>query len=107
MRRRWTKIVSWTDVYRKGTFSGRLHRLGPGDVARTDRVGSIIVGPHSVAQIVTAAGRELLNLPPGKLVENISELRLPKQRSYIRVSKAKQLTDLPASKVNKRECRDS
>jgi hypothetical protein len=88
MRRRWLKSEFWADVYREGTFAGRLYRLGPGEATRIDRVGSIIVGPKAVARIVTAGGREILNLPPGKLVKDISDLALPQVNTYLRVSKA-------------------
>jgi hypothetical protein len=89
MRRRSTRGESWTDVYGEGTFSGRLHRLGPGEATRIDRVGSIVVGPKAIASIVTARRREVLKLKPRTVVANTSDLALSGDHFYLRVSKVR------------------
>ena len=87
MRRRRIKGDTWADVYREGTFSGRIYRLGPGERTRINNVGSIIVGPKAVVRVMTLAGRELLTLHAGMVVEDVAELAVANSDSYLRVSR--------------------
>ena len=85
MRRRRINGDTWVDVYREGTFSGRIYRLGPGEKTRMDKVGSMIVGPRAMVRIVSRSGREILQLPPRKVVTDVSKLPEVKPHSYLRV----------------------
>jgi hypothetical protein len=88
MRSRLIKGDTWVDVYREGIFGGRVKRLGPGDRTPIGRVGSIIVGPSATVIFASRNGREILKLPPLKLVPNLSELDLATSASHMRVDTA-------------------
>ena len=85
MRSRLIKGDTWVDVYREGIFGGRLKRLGSGESTPIGKVGSIIVGPGATVVFASRSGREILKLPPRKLVANLSELDLTNSASHMRL----------------------
>ena len=85
MRSRLIKGDTWVDVYREGTFGGRVKRFGPGERTSIGKIGSMIVGPSATVIFASRSGREILKLPPCKLVPNLSELDLSNSASHMRV----------------------
>jgi hypothetical protein len=88
MRHQLIKGDSWVHVFPKGTFAGRSKRLGPGQREVIRKIGSIIVGPGAMAKVVNHDGREIMALPPQKVVPDFSKLLLEKNGSHICVMEA-------------------
>ena len=88
MQRRLIKGDCWADVFTEDSFGGRIYRLGAGERAAVNNVGSIIVGPEAVVSVETRSGRQIMKLPQKKLVLDVQELGLPKTVSYLVVTKA-------------------
>jgi hypothetical protein len=89
MPRRLIRGNTWVDTFVEGTFGGRIYRLKRGERTPLNKVGSLIIGPRAVGQVVSRTGQELLKLPPGKIVKDTSELPFMKSNAYLRVAAAR------------------
>ena len=88
MRNRLVNKGSWVHVFAEGTFAGRVRRLIPGQQEVIRKIGSIIVGPSATAKVVNIHGRDVLSLPPRKIISDFAKF-LPKlNASHIRVMEA-------------------
>ena len=76
------------DVYPDRCFGGQFQRLTGGQFTTIDKVGSIIVGPGAVACVVTDDHREVVKLPPRRILNDLSDLALGESVSFLRVEKA-------------------
>jgi len=88
MRNRLINSDSWVHVFTEGTFGGRVRRLGPGQQEEIRKIGSIIVGPRAIAKVVNEDGREVLSLPPRKIIPYLPKLLPKTNASHIRVVEA-------------------
>jgi hypothetical protein len=52
------------------------------------KIGSIIVGPGAIAKVVDGKGRELLTLPPKKIISNFPKVVPQENASRIHVVQA-------------------
>jgi hypothetical protein len=78
----------WVHIFEKPIFGGRGELLHDGQTTNLQKARSIIVGPAAIAKIVSADGREVISLPPLKLVTNLSNIRKRRRNARICVAKA-------------------
>jgi len=88
MRTRIAKRDCWIHVFEKSTFGGKAKLLGSGERESVEKIGSVIVGPKAVAEILDANGQQIMGLPQRKLVEDFAKYVSNRQVSCIRVAKA-------------------
>lgn len=88
MRARMIMGDVWVDIYTKDMFGGRGRRLGPGKRVPVSKRGSIVVGPKATVVLTDRRGMEIMKLPPKKLVPDVSQLKLKKPASHLRVAAA-------------------
>lgn len=79
----------WIHVFEEACFGGRGRLLALGEREAAGRIGSIIVGPAAVAEVLDGDDQEVMKLPQLKLIEDFSKYILKKQVSSIRVAKAR------------------
>jgi len=88
MRRRIALDDCWIHVFEETIFGGRGRLLGVGDRAAINKVRSLIVGPGAIAKVVIRDGREVISLPPRKLVTDFSKVSTRKDVAHVRVVRA-------------------
>jgi len=88
MQHRLIKGDSWVHIFPNCTFAGRSRRLAPGQREAIRKIGSIIVGPGAMARVVNHDGREIMALPPRRIVPDFLRLQLARRASHIRVMEA-------------------
>jgi hypothetical protein len=87
MRVRLLSNECWVHVFEEITFSGSVRRLVPGETEVATRVGSVIVGPAAIVNVLNRHGRQIMILRPRKIVEDFAMLASKKDVSSIRVAK--------------------
>jgi hypothetical protein len=87
MRRRVVRGECWIHVFEETAFGGRGRLLGQGESAAIPKVRSMIVGPGAKAKVVSRRGREIMSLPPRRLVEDFSKLAMREPIAHVSVAK--------------------
>src|SRR5580658_2461548 len=79
----------WVHVFDKAFFGGRGRLLAPGQREQAGKIGSIIVGPATVAEVLDIDDLKIMKLTQWKIIADFSKLVANKQVSCIRVAKAR------------------
>jgi len=87
MRQSLVRDDCWIHVFDEITFGGRGRLLGLGESTTIRKVRSIIVGPGAIARVTSRGGREIMSLPPRKLVVDFSKLSKRKPIGRVCVAK--------------------
>jgi len=82
----------WIHIFNKTFFGGRGRLLAPGQREQARKIGSVIVGPAAIAEVLNFGDRQVMKLPQRKVIADFSKFIANKQASQIRVAKAPVLT---------------
>jgi|HubBroStandDraft_6_1064221.scaffolds.fasta_scaffold756089_1 hypothetical protein len=88
MQKRLIEGDLWVHVFEEATFGGRLRILVADESAVVGKIGSLVVGPAAMLQILDSNDREIMSLPSKTLIDDFSKLLARRRVSRIRVTRA-------------------
>jgi hypothetical protein len=89
MAQRVGRAGCWIHVFDEAFFGGRGRFLAPGERMQAERIGSIIVGPATVAEVLDIDDLKITKLTQWKIIADFSKFVAKKEVSCIRVAKAR------------------